>query len=195
MAKPFSRYANAPKPRWCRARELHNAFGRRATALWSVVAQSAARQRVSEGPQLGDGVSSIAARARGKSGRWSDNADPIWMHDSRERARRFRRSPAFGAQDHETRREAHHVNPKGAKKARKNRPKKHRPSDKFRKEPGYNVEPGRYEVRTGMLEPVCPPDVSRLADGCASQGAPSEWTVVGSSPAAPTPKEATVPSA
>merc|ERR1712127_286208 len=36
---------------------------------------------------------------------------------------------------------AHHPNPKGAKKARKNRPKKHRLSDINRTPPKYDVEP------------------------------------------------------
>ena len=36
---------------------------------------------------------------------------------------------------------AHHVNPKGALKARKNRPKKHSLADINRKPPSYDVEP------------------------------------------------------
>mmetsp|Transcript_27148 Transcript_27148/g.85439 ORF Transcript_27148/g.85439 Transcript_27148/m.85439 type:complete len:89 (+) Transcript_27148:178-444(+) len=50
--------------------------------------------------------------------------------------------PASGLQlrNGETVLMAHHVQNKGAKKARKNRPKKHRPSDINRKAPEYNVE-------------------------------------------------------
>ena len=49
--------------------------------------------------------------------------------------------------------QAHHVNPKAAKRKVKNRPKKSRASDRMRKAPEYNTEPQYFE------------------------GAPAAWTV------------------
>uniref|UniRef100_A0A7S4KV47 Uncharacterized protein n=1 Tax=Guillardia theta TaxID=55529 RepID=A0A7S4KV47_GUITH len=46
---------------------------------------------------------------------------------------------------------AHHPNPKGALKARKNRPRKTRPSDINRKPPPYNPDP-MSEVRASIPE-------------------------------------------
>mmetsp|Transcript_14815 Transcript_14815/g.19435 ORF Transcript_14815/g.19435 Transcript_14815/m.19435 type:complete len:93 (+) Transcript_14815:94-372(+) len=52
---------------------------------------------------------------------------------------------------------AKHVQPKAAKKAVKNRPKKSRRSDMYRKAPEYNVNPGNFEGAPKEYEVISEP--------------------------------------